>query len=128
MSQNRIAIALFLDVHGRMEVKVHLQVTGDEVCLVHAFGTRPTHVQLLQCDHVRGVAGDDPRNTLRGQLAVHADTTVYIIGHDPQAIPASGTPLQHVLTVFGATEKAQCGMTQIIRTKSGLRHMYVARQ
>ena len=80
--QDGVAIELFLHLHGRMEVKRHLQASGDLVGLIHAIGAHAAHIQLLQSHDVRLQGGDDVGDAGHIQATVGSDATMDIVGED----------------------------------------------
>ena len=82
MREDGVAVAFFLDVQGRVEVKFHFQIARDQMRLVHALGARASDIQFLQCHHIRSCAGDHAGDAFGIELAVHADAAVHVVGHD----------------------------------------------
>lgn len=82
--QQRISVALLLEVERGMEMRDHAEVSGDGLGLVDAAAARPLHVHLLQGDDVRPALGDHGGDTAGIELAVCAEATVHVVGHHPQ--------------------------------------------
>jgi hypothetical protein len=82
VGQDSVAVKLFLDPHGGVEVEGHLQAPGDFVSLVHAAGAGATHVDFLEADDVGFMLGDDARDASHIEPAIHADTAVHVVGQD----------------------------------------------
>lgn len=48
--EDGVAVFFFLDMQGRVEMRIHVQMRGDRVGLVYAAGPRPPHVDLLHVE------------------------------------------------------------------------------
>jgi hypothetical protein len=67
-------------------MRSHVQCPGDFRGLIDPTGTNPPDIQLLEGDNIGVACADNLGDALRRQLAVRADASVNVIGHDPECV------------------------------------------
>ncbi|MDF9791581.1 hypothetical protein M2440_002282 [Methylorubrum extorquens] len=85
MGEHGIAVALLLDVQGRVEMREHSDQPGDLLRLIQTVGARAPDIDLLERDDVGRQGGDHPRNPLRRDPPVGAAAMADVVGEQAQA-------------------------------------------
>ncbi len=89
VAEHGVAVFLFGEAHGGMEVEMHLELVGDFLHLVDAAGAPAADIALLQSHDVGIALRDHARNSPRRQSAVHADAGVDVVSQNADRAGAS---------------------------------------
>ena len=65
MRQDGIPIQLLFQPDSGVKVKSHLQLFGDQMCLIYAPRTSSAHIELLQRNDIGPTVGDHPGHSFR---------------------------------------------------------------